>query len=140
MIEKFSNDRILSLDLGDAWTGVALSDVLKTLAKPYKTIPAKQLSTFLHDLLKEYNISTIVIGYPITLKGTQSAQTDKVLKHKEQLEQQFHQVKWVLWDERFSSKQAAALHRGKKKSKFTDHAFAAAFILQSYLDHLHFSF
>ncbi len=35
--------KILALDLGNSWTGVAISDALKIIARPYKTIATTNL-------------------------------------------------------------------------------------------------
>lgn len=129
--------RILGLDLGDKWVGTALSDPLGVIAKPYKTIPLDELPEFIAQLLTEQTIKTIVIGYPKTLKGTESEQTKKVVAQKEQLVQSFPDINFVLWDERLSSKRAEELKKGtSKQDKLKIHAKAAAFILDSYLSYL----
>jgi len=130
--------KVAALDTGDVWTGIALSDALKMLAKPYKTISSGELYTYIPTLLAAEKIDTIVIGYPKTMRGTESEQTKKIVALKEQLATRFPQVKWILWDERLSSKRADALKRAKtKEEKIQSHSVAAAFILQSYLGYLH---
>lgn len=132
--------KILGLDVGDQWTGIAISDALGMFARPYKTVPAHTLATFLQELLTQERISTIIIGYPKTMRGTISEQTLKVQATKDALEQQFPDVTWILWDERLSSKRANTLKNARtKEEKLQSHAIAAAFILSSYLDHLSFN-
>ena len=129
--------RILALDLGDKWIGSALSDPLGIIAQPYQTVTLKELTTFLTQLINEKKIKTIVIGYPKTLKGTQSEQTKKVVTQKEQLAETFPDIDFVLWDERLSSKRAAQLKKSpSKEDKLRLHSKAAAFILDSYLSYL----
>lgn len=131
--------KILALDLGDRWTGSAISDALRMLARPLKTIETNQLNSFLTHIFQEENITTIVVGHPQTLKGTKSAQTQKIEDQFAQLKNHFHTLEWVLWDERLTSDQAAELMRGKKhtkENKLHQHSVAAALILGSYLDHL----
>ena len=126
--------KIAALDLGDAWIGVALSDTLRFFARPYTTIKKAELTAYLNELLKTELIDTIVIGLPKTMKGDLSEQTKKVLSHKEFLAKEFPDITWVLWDERLSSKRAMSLQKIKKvHSKQSEHAIAAAFILDSYL-------
>lgn len=127
--------KILALDLGDVWTGTALSDALKMFAKPYQTVKTQALIPFLEATFKEQKISTVVVGYPKTLKGTESDQTRKIVTHKEQLEKLFSSVAWVLWDERMTSKQAQVIHN-KKDDKQKVHSIAAALILETYLLYL----
>ncbi|TET06699.1 Holliday junction resolvase RuvX [Candidatus Dependentiae bacterium] len=135
--------RIFALDIGDVWTGTALSDSLGLIARPYKTVKTAQLEVFLKQVLTEESIEAIVVGYPRTLRGTISEQTKKVLQIKEQLEQKFTTVPWVLWDERLTSKRAEALKKKKftKEAKYDSHSLAATFILDSYLEYryIHFS-
>ncbi len=129
--------KILALDLGDRWTGSAISDGLGITARPYETVATKELEAFLKKALSEEPIETIVVGYPKTMKGTESEQTKKVVTQKEELEKLFPKVKWVLWDERLSSKRAAAVKKAKtKEAKLRSHSLAAASILQVYLEYL----
>ncbi len=126
--------KILALDLGDQWTGVAISDTTGLVARPYHTIATEELNNFLQTTLEKEAVKTVVIGYPTTLKGTVSKQTEKVLKHKAQLMLDFPGISWILWDERLSSKRAEADRKMRtKEDKLKAQARAAAFILDSYL-------
>lgn len=128
--------KIMALDLGDAWVGVALTDPLRFFAKPYTTIPAADLELRLYEIFTKEKISIVVVGHPKTMQGTESDQTRVVVATKEKLEQMFMQQKWVLWDERLSSKQARSLKNPKNKAeKLEQHAIAAAIILESYLSY-----
>ena len=127
----------MALDIGDQWTGVALSDALGMFAKPYKTIAAAQLESFLADIIKTENITTVVVGYPKTMRGTESTQTKKVVTQKEKLATLFPYLNFVLWDERLSSKRAQTVgSRKTPEEKLKSHSLAAAFILDSYLNYL----
>lgn len=126
--------KIMALDLGDRWIGVALSDKSLFFAKPYQTISKDDIKEFLHKIIKEENIKNIILGYPKTLKGTESEQTKKVLEAKSEFEGIFSDINFILWDERLSSKRAQNLKPAKtKEEKLKSHAIAAAFILESYL-------
>lgn len=130
--------KILALDLGDAWTGVALTDRDCMFARPYSTVATQDLMTFLAKILSEEQIRKIIIGHPRTMKGGQSAQTVKIVAQKEQLAQAFPEQEFILWDERLSSKRAEALASNVKsrEEKLKTHARAAAFILDSYITFL----
>lgn len=133
--------KILALDIGDRWVGTALSDILKITCKPYKTVELKDLINFLTQIFQEDEIEIVVVGYPKTFSGTESEQTLKILKIKENLENKFKDlnINFISWDERLSSKRASNI-QGKstknKQDKIDSHSIAAAFILQSYLDSL----
>jgi|SRR5579872_3004089 len=127
--------KIIALDVGDVWTGIAISDALGIVARPLTTVESLHLNQFLTDLFAKESIETVVVGHPITLRGTKSEQTTKIEATSEQLKKQFPAVTWVLWDERLTSKQAQALKSPKSKDeKKQSHAIAAAFILSSYLE------
>ena len=131
--------KVLALDLGDAWTGTAICDALRMLARPLQTVETKDLTPFLTNLLANERITTVVVGHPQTLKGTKSAQTIKIEKQFEKLKKQFPNFEWILWDERLTSDHASELMRDKKRTKENkrhEHSVAAALILGSYLDNL----
>ncbi|HLB40522.1 MAG TPA: Holliday junction resolvase RuvX [Candidatus Babeliales bacterium] len=131
--------KILALDLGDKHVGVALSDALRFFAQPYDTIAAENLSQFLTKIITAEQLSTIVIGYPKTLKNTESQQTLKIKQLYEQLVVQFPQIQFVLWDERLTSQAAAKYVNSRDKAdRLRAHAIAAAIILDTYLAHLRF--
>lgn len=126
--------KIAALDMGDVWVGIALSDPLGIIAKPYQTVKLSQLVTFLKEFITKQSVSTIVVGLPKTMRGTESEQTKKIIQEKEELEKTFPEITWVLWDERLSSKRADTLKKGtSKEEKIKSHSIAAAFILESYL-------
>lgn len=127
--------KILALDIGDQWTGIAISDALGFFARPLKTVATAELHKTLQEISASEKISTIIIGYPKTLKGTVSEQTKKIEVKKEELATTFPAFTWILWDERLSSKRAQTLKAAKtKEEKLQSHAIAAAFILSSYLE------
>lgn len=129
--------KILALDLGDQWVGTAISDELGFMAFPLETIPTKNLEQKLKQLCQLHKIKKIVVGYPLTMKGTQSEQTQKILATHEKLKLTFSDIKFILWDERLTSKQASTIKKAKtKQDKQKSHSIAAAFILDSYLQYV----
>lgn len=132
--------KILALDIGDQWTGIAISDILGLLSKPYKTVGTKDLEKELKVIIEKEKIDEVIIGHPITMKGRESEQTKKTLIYKIKLEQELKNIKFILWDERLTSKRAETLSKSKtKEEKLRLHSVAAAFILDSYLEFLRFS-
>lgn len=126
--------KVFALDLGDVWTGSAISDPLGITARPYKTILATQLIPFLQEVIPLEEITDIVIGLPKTMQGKDSAQTNKVVAQKQELEKLFPDITWHFWDERLSSKQAAHTKKAHtKEDKRMAHSIAAAIILTGYL-------
>jgi putative Holliday junction resolvase len=131
--------KILALDIGDRWTGVAISDPLGILPRPYDTIKSAELFSSLEQIIHKERISTIVVGLPTTLRGTESEQTKKVLALTEDLKKLFPTIEWKMWDERLTSKQASTIKSTKtKEDKLRSHAIAAAIFLSSYLEYKRF--
>jgi putative holliday junction resolvase len=132
--------KILALDPGDSHIGTALSDELQIVAAPFKTIKPLELNQFLTDLLSSEPINTIVIGYPKTMRGTISPQTQKSIDLKNNLSAHFPNIKFVLWDERLTSKSASQIKKTRTKTdKLYQHSIAAAIILQAFLDQVLFN-
>lgn len=133
-------NKILALDLGDEWTGIAITDALKMFARPCCTVKTSELVNKLYDLINLESVNEIIVGYPITLAGKESRQTHKVIAQKDELQKLLPDIQFTLWDERLSSKRAGELSNAKKiknkEEKLKEHARAAAFILDSYLNYL----
>jgi putative Holliday junction resolvase len=131
--------KILALDIGDRWVGVAISDPLGILPRPYDTFKTAELYSALEKVIEKERISTIVVGLPTTMKGTESDQTKKVIMMAEELKNHFPQIEWKMWDERLTSKQAARIKTTKsKEDKIKSHAIAAAIFLSTYLEYKRF--
>ncbi len=129
--------KIMALDLGDQWVGIALTDVSRVFARPYKTVSVQELNSFLAKTIVDEQVDLIVVGYPKTMKGGESEQTRKIVAYKEKLEEAFPNVEFLLWDERLSSQRAQTLATRKtREEKLRSHALAAAFILDSYVTYL----
>ena len=137
--------KIIGLDLGDRWVGIALSDALQMTCRPFKTATISSIVTELQTLLTQERIERIVIGLPRTMRGTESEQTTKVRAQAElliaQLQEKLNkEIPYTLWDERLSSKWAQGVMTEKNTKKrpgngpSIEHAVAAAFILRTYLD------
>lgn len=128
----------LGLDLGQKWVGIAISDSLGLLSRPLKTVAESDLHAELQLIFSAEKIDWVVVGFPLTMKATESEQTKNVRKQFEGLLQAFSalSIQWKLWDERLSSQFARRQGGHLPGVKLTEHARAAAYILQSYLDFL----
>ena len=133
-------NRILAIDYGEKKVGLALSDPLKIIAKPFKTIiniSKENLINDIKEIIKTKSISEIVIGLPITLKNTYSDQTYKVKDFIDFASDNLS-VNIVVIDERLSSIAAkkSLVNQGIKTghNKNDIDMTAAAIFLQNYLD------
>ena len=68
--------RVLSIDYGEARVGIAITDALNITAQGLETIKRngsdKVILRRLDELLKQYEVGTIVVGMPLNMNGTQS--------------------------------------------------------------------
>ena len=137
--------RAMALDVGDARIGVAVSDPLFITAQGLKTIHrvSQRVDTNdIMDIIKEYEITTIVIGLPLSLSGQDTIQTEKVRAFRTKLENKTRswgfKVTFEFFDERFTTVMAedvlidASVRR--KNRKLVVDKMAATIILQSWLD------
>ena len=73
--------RILGIDYGDVRIGLALTDPLKIIASPFRTIQNRNNDFIIKELdfiINEKKIETLVIGLPIGLNNQETIQTKKV--------------------------------------------------------------
>ena len=136
--------RILGLDYGDKTVGVAVSDIFGWTAQGVEIIRRnnpmeyKQSLGRLAQLIEEYNVEKIVLGFPKNMDGSEGARCEKTLEYKKRIEKRFRNIPVELWDERLSTVAAQRfLHEADydiKKSKSVIDKMAAVFILQGYLD------
>lgn len=133
---------ILGLDIGDARTGVAISDELGIAAHPLCTIQRKSrkaLLAELQELIAVHKVERIVIGLPLQLDGETGAQARKVKRFAEKLEQHVN-LPIIFWDESFTTFEATQILQGtkkrRKKRKQVIDQVAAVLILEGYLEEL----
>ncbi|MCD8199244.1 MAG: Holliday junction resolvase RuvX [Phascolarctobacterium sp.] len=133
--------RVMSLDVGDRTIGVAVSDLMKLIANGLETIKrtgVEQDFSRLDQLIKENQVSTVVIGYPKNMNGTIGERAQISENFADEMRRRFPSIQIVLWDERLSTVAAnkvlidADVRRNKRK-KVID-KLAAVVILQNYLD------
>ena len=139
-IKQENSTRLLSIDYGDKKIGLAISDLTKIIAKPFKTIRNTSHQDVIHiikEIIKEKSIEKIVIGLPKTLKNTFSKQTIKVQKFITILQDNID-LPIISYDERLSSVEAkrSLINQGIKTGHNKEYIdmTAAAIFLQSYLD------
>lgn len=139
--------RIIGLDYGSVTVGVAVSDALLLTAQGIEVIRRKQENKLrqtlarIEELIAEYEVDTIVLGYPKHLNNTIGERAIKSEEFAEKLKNRTG-LTVILWDERLTT---VAAHQVlsqtnmnyEEKAKVVD-KLAAVIILQGYLDHLNF--
>ncbi|WP_455715789.1 Holliday junction resolvase RuvX [Anaerosporobacter sp.] len=137
--------RIMGLDYGSVTVGVAISDALLLTAQGIEVIRRKQPDKLrqtlarIEELAKEYEVESIVLGYPKNMNNTVGERAQKSEEFAEMLRRRTG-LEVILWDERLTTVAAhQALIEGdvrrENRAKVVDKV-AAVFILQGYLDKL----
>ena len=137
--------RIMGLDYGSKTVGVAVCDPLGFTAQGVETVTRKeenkQRKTLarLEALIDQYQIETIVLGYPKNMDDSVGERAKKTEEFRELLIKRTG-LPVVLWDERLTTIEANEILmesgvRREDRKKVIDKV-AAVLILQSYLNSL----
>lgn len=130
---------IMSVDLGKARTGIAVSDATNQFAFPKEVITEYNTDRLVQKLCekaKEFDAERIVVGYPKNMDGTLGERAQECADIAEQIKTASG-LETVLWDERCTTVTAhnyLSMNnvRGKKRKQTVD-AVAAVIILEDYL-------
>ena len=135
-----SSTRVLAIDYGDTRIGLALSDIMHIIAKPYKTIinnSYESVISNLQEIILSNSVGEILIGLPVTLKNNNSEQTNKVNAFIEKISKDIS-IPITTYDERLTSVSAirSLVQQGIKTGENKGYVdmTAAAIFLQNYLD------
>lgn len=131
---------IMSVDLGDARTGIAVSDVTESFAFPRTVINEWNKDKLIEKILieaKESGAAKIVVGLPKNMDGSLGFKAKECTELADKIRAGFTAGEVVMWDERCTTVSAhhalnATNTRGKKRKAIVD-AVAATMILEDYL-------
>lgn len=137
--------RKMSLDVGTRTIGVAVSDLMGMIANGVETIHRKseqQDFSRISELVKAYEVDTLVVGYPKNMNGTIGERAQACQTVAQKLKDLLPDLAIVLWDERLSTVAAERVlidadMRRKKRKNVID-MMAAVVILQNFLDSRNF--
>lgn len=146
-LEQLSNvlspgQRLMGLDLGEKTIGIALTDVLRTVATPLKTLKRGKFTgdaAILSSMLEEHGVGAVIVGLPLNMDGSTgpSAQSAQAFARNFAA---MSDCPVVLVDERLST---AAVTRtllesdaSRRRRKAVIDKMAAAYVLQGALDRL----
>ncbi|MCC2110556.1 MAG: Holliday junction resolvase RuvX [Hyphomicrobiales bacterium] len=134
--------RLLGLDLGTKTIGLALSDVMRSIASPLETIKRTKFSADADRLLtlcRDNDVGGLVIGLPLNMDGSEGPRAQSTRAFVRNLAARA-ELPIAYWDERLST---AAVTRTlieadrsrARRAELVD-KMAAAYILQGALDRL----
>jgi putative holliday junction resolvase len=134
--------RILGIDLGAKWIGLALADWEVKIATGIDVIEYKgraNLVDQLKGIIRDEGIELVVLGLPLNMDGSEGAKALEARKIGELIKSNLH-IDLEFIDERLTTVQAIKeLHQmegkvGKNRKKLN--MMSAMIILQDYLDGL----
>ena len=133
--------RILALDIGEARTGLALSDAARQHASPFKVFDTVQIcadNKELRTLIDDYEVGVLLVGLPLLADGSEGSQVRRTRSLAAKMLAGLDTLNIVFFDERKSSHQAKSsghsLGLTEKDMRGKLDAHAAAAFLQAYLD------
>ncbi len=135
-----SAQRLLGLDLGTKTIGIAVSDLLRSIATPvetWKRIKFTRDAEHLIALAERENAGAFVLGLPINMDGSEGPRAQSTRAFARNLSQKID-LPIVFWDERLSTSAVTrtlleADSSRAKRAEVVD-KMAAAYILQGALD------
>lgn len=130
-------DIVLALDIGDARTGIAKSDIEGILISPFKTIETKKIVDELRVFETDYSIAKLIIGLPKNMDGSEGERVDITKRIAQHIQESFPELKIIFEDERLTSRVAEEQlkDQGIKINKSNKHLIdmqAAAILLEQH--------
>ena len=132
----------MAIDLGDARTGVALSDPTGFLAGQARTIAQYNRALLADEIIsiaRAEKAGEIVLGNPRNMNASEGERSEKSAAFRLLLLERAPEIPVILWDERRTTLDAHRIlsengRHGKRRRDTVD-AVAATLILQNYLDY-----
>ncbi len=131
--------KIMSVDFGDARTGLAMCDKTEFLASPIGVVHEKRFEHAVEKVAAaaiENKAEAVIVGLPLNMNGSEGPRAELCRTFAAELSEKIS-VPVRMWDERQTTVSAAGYlnqtdTRGKKRKEVID-AVAAVIILDSYL-------
>ena len=129
----------LGIDYGEVNYGFAIGNSITKNSTTYfseKITSEREALKFIENLIKEWDLKGIILGYPLNMDDTDSKLSLKVSKFKIACEQLFD-IDVELEDERLTTWEAKEIMSDENNltdKKTTSHALAAKIILDTWLN------
>jgi len=135
-----NRQRLLGLDLGSKTIGIALSDIMRTIATPMEII---RRSKFAKDadrlitIITEQDVGGIILGFPLNMDGSEGPRCQSTRQFATNFLTKMN-IPIALWDERLSTvavtRTLLEADTSRKRRRQVVDKLAAAYILQGALD------
>ena len=132
--------RLIGIDVGTKWIGLARTDLLQTVANPIGTYHSNDVFDKLQEQVDNEHIEKFVVGWPLTPNGNEGRAIKMVRKFLTELETRFPDIDVEKIDERYTTKEAmramveAGVPKMKRRKSDRINQAAAAIILQKYIE------
>ena len=132
--------RLVGIDVGTKWIGLARTDLLRTVANPIGTYHYEDVFDKLEELVDEEQVEMFVVGWPLTPAGHEGKAIKMVEKFLTELSSKFPNIEIKKIDERYTTKEAvramveAGVPKMKRRESDRINQAAAAIILQKYIE------
>ncbi|MGB7069942.1 MAG: Holliday junction resolvase RuvX [Pyrinomonadaceae bacterium] len=134
--------RIVTLDIGTKWIGVAVCDPSQIIARPVSVLRRSSWKTFLaavNDILAEFDAVALVLGLPYNFDGSESEMSREARRLALNFSKSI-QVPVFLQDERVSTYEAKGrlwlMGYDTTKAERLKDSEAASIILSDFLERL----
>jgi len=97
------------VDLGQKRTGLAHTDLLRTIASPLETVLTTQLMPRLRELIDTGQYKGLVVGWPLETSGKEGKSVERVRSFINKVEKQLPGLEIHKVDERYSSEEASSI-------------------------------
>jgi putative Holliday junction resolvase len=135
--------RIMSLDMGEKYIGIAFSDKTQLIATAHSTYQRKNMCKdlgYLYRILREHEAESMVIGLPLSVSEQENEWCAIIIDFANKIIRK-HKINIYLQDESFSTAMATNALKitgiSITKSKKIDDKIASCIILQRVLDEIH---
>ena len=130
--------RLMGIDYGTVRIGIALSDPMRIISKPYDVIPNNVMTiSNIIDIIRKMTVKKIILGLPLHPDGGESEKTKEVRNFAELLKQHI-EIPLCFWDERYTTQDARNEliklgYKTKENKKLID-KMSASIILKNYME------
>jgi len=131
--------RLMAIDFGEVRIGIALSDPLQIIAKPFEVIKNsndEKVWNRLKQIIDEKTVGRIILGLPLNLKGEDTQKTLEVRNFASELKKRI-KIPIIFQDERYTSVDAnealKAMGYTIKESREVIDMVAASIILKNFM-------
>ncbi|KAH7839189.1 hypothetical protein Vadar_000898 [Vaccinium darrowii] len=145
-MKPLERGRLLGLDVGDKYVGLAISDTNNKVASPLSVLLRKKtnidlMASDFQNLVSKFSLTGFVVGYPFDRwRSSPNAVQVKLLIDDLCETGKLEGLRYTFWDECFTSKNVELLLKPLDLhpvlSKTMMDKFAAVGILQGYLDYV----